>query len=361
MALTKGIIQLSPASIVDYLTQIDPRTLLEGPLLGRSLFPLDNDSEIPGFKFEYLRGVNSNTVMAPVTARGVEAPIIARKPLTQVVGEIPPIQVKFQKDEEDIKKLGEAFETKAQSSMTLLVKEFYNDIDRAVRAIFARHEWLACQSISVGTISLTLLNNNRQVIQEIDWGVPVGHKITLAGSDVWTDLDDSNPLEVIQAAIDTFVDTNGFEPGRAVSSRKIISYLGQNVNVRQAFFGKDKAGATLSLTQINELFNNLGFPQLAAYDKRADIFNEDGTFTSTRYLEEDRFVMLPPENVQIGRTFYSKAAEEYLRAEDKIQNVFGVIVTIDEYDDPPTIFTKGKGNLFPVLQNPNAILIIKAY
>lgn len=176
-------------------------------------------------------------------------------------------------------------------------------------------EWMAAQSLQG---SLTVSQENVEF--SIDYLLPVAHKPTLTGTDLWTDTTNSDPV----ADILTW-------------KRHISSDTGYQADI--AIAGKDAVDALLSHTKVREMLNyrNFNVGEISVgrsnYIGRlvgVDIYEYDATYvdstgTSHNFIPDEAFIMLASEGpfrmhhalvydiesqVAVAQPFFSKAWAE---------------------------------------------------
>ncbi|WP_297525133.1 major capsid protein [Sulfurovum sp.] len=81
-------------------------------------------------------------------------------------------------------------ESPAQRAALKLTKEI-QDGEKMIRR---REEWMAAQAITTGTITVS----GKGVERVIDFGMAASHKVTLSGTDLWSDTTNSDPISDIK-------------------------------------------------------------------------------------------------------------------------------------------------------------------
>lgn len=223
-----------------------------------------------------------------------------------------------------------------------LVDALYDDIENHVRAIRARLELAAGDLLTDG--KFTLVDENGLTL-EADFQVDPLFLPT-AGV-LWTDLDDSVPLDNEMAWISKMIDDGEGRPDRAITSHAVASLYARNLQYQRAFHGRnDAAFPTLTPGQVQSVRDAHGLPPITEYDTKVRV---DGT--EQRVLDEDMFFLTKDG---IGETQFGITAEAIMldrqgnpRIERKDQP--GIIVTTFEDDDPPRVGTKGTAIAMPLL------------
>lgn len=210
-----------------------------------------------------------------------------------------------------------------------LVTAIYNDGVRLTNEVLNRIELAWGDVLLDGKLSIS----ENGFVSEADYGLPGNHTATAAT--LWSDLTNSKPLTDISAWSDTWVDTNGSTPGKALTSRKIVRLMQRNKEVIDAVFGATAGRTRVTLAELNALLESEGLPSLLpAYDTKLNVDGSD-----TRVLPDNRFIMLPDDVRDLGYMAYglSATALELLDAKktdfsfEESAGIVGVVIK----DGPP--------------------------
>lgn len=317
------------------------------------LFPSRETSELT---VDVIKSESRLPVMAQIADLGTEVKYGAREGMKGARIEIPKIQRGRFMDEKLVRLAltnGLRDEEFAQ-----LRREQLNDATYCVDSIRARKEWIAMQAISTGKVTYT----EGGVIVDVDFGYTTEQKPVLSGTSLWSDTENSNPIQNIQQWVDTMAD-KGIKLTRAFTSRRIISYLLQNLALRRQFFGNPSGTAQppfLNLNQLNTVLEALGLPTLVQYDVQARVENDaltngNVTFTTERMAPQDRFVMFP--DGPLGNYLWAKSTEELLddiEGETEGDNGIYVFRVVNEH--PIRIQTIGVNLAFPVFPYADSVV-----
>jgi hypothetical protein len=92
----------------------------------------------------------------------------------------------------------------------------------------------------------------------------------------------------------------------------------------------------------------MDLPTVASYDSQYRVQNANGTYTSKRYFEDGKFVLLPEG--KLGDTVYGLTAEE-IELRNKpgvdIQSFGNIIAEIYKTNDPVARWTKAVATALP--------------
>lgn len=316
--------------------------------LGPTLFPNIGTDKL---KFEYLKGARNRPVAATVQAYGAEATIASRRGFSQISGKIPAIKRKIPLDGETMMLL----KSLNPSDEATVINELFNDLDAMVDAVQARVELMRMEAITTGKVVL----QENGVIAEADYGVPANHKEALSGTDLFSDTENSKPLDVIRDWSDTVYNDTGIRPERALTCNRIVSLLCQNKQIRQAINGDNGSQVPVTLPKLNQLLESLGLPKIATYEERIDVEDpESGELSTVRAFDnnENKFVLLPMQS--LGNTLWGPTEEATVSDYIDQKSVAGLWA--GSYllsHDPVAIETKASASAFPTFPMADSIFI----
>lgn len=184
--------------------------------------------------------------------------------------------------------------------------------------------------------------------------------VELTSTDVWTDLDDSDPMKDIADAQDAVEAKSGTRPSILLISKATMNLLKQNQKVRNYILAQNTS-ATVIVTdaRVKEVFaSELGVniivytKQYKGYDGQAHKFYPDGVAT------------LLPEGA-LGSTYYGTTPEERTGMQNPAADVSivntGVAVSVTISEDPVQTKTTVSEIVLPSFERMNECYIIKAY
>ncbi|WP_163195466.1 major capsid protein [Clostridium thermarum] len=251
------------------------------PMLGDVLFP---DKKIEDLSFEMIKGASNLPVAASVHAFDTETEIASRDGLGKSLAELALIKRKIKMDEKNIIILNSPRNSIEEKQA---IDTVFNDVDNMVNAVRARIEAMRMEAIATGKIVV----KENGVDVTIDYGVPADHKTELTGTNLWSDAS-AKPLDAIYNWTDKVVGDTGFTPTRALTSKSVLSLLLKNTSIRKAVFGTN-SDRVVTLDMLNQLLASMDLPTVASYDAQYRAQNANGTYTSKRYFEDGKFVLIP--------------------------------------------------------------------
>jgi len=345
-------IQGLSADDIDYVIRNTNPYELVAPngLLGDALFPERRTQELT---FAYLKGAGGAAVMAHVTAHTGEAPIVGRKGVERISGEIPALKQKRTQDAQTLIRMQSADDVVRSDA----VQEIYDDTTAVRLGIVAREEKLRMDALATGVAS-TITDEN--LVFSVDYQVPAGHKATLSGTDLWSD-PASKPLEDLERWQNTMVADKGQMMARAVASRKILNALRAHASVRKAIYGVNY-DKRLTMEEVNAFLATQDLPQFFTNDLIVQVKNANGTFSPLRLWPEHRIALIPDLSFgPLGRTHRGPTAEEGLAGSGVVNGVIAVddrrtaVHVYVNTQDPKGIVTLGVASAFPSFEGADNI------
>ena len=313
-------------TVLNYLTERNAT-----PLLGETLFPeVKHDT----LDFEYLRGGSSLATIASVHSFDTEAEIGSREAAKQAL-EAAYVKRKMQITEKDLIALKFP---RTEGEKKYIMGRIFNDIDTLVAGVKARVELMRMEALSTGKVTL----NENGLNMEVNYHVPEDHKETLAGSDIWT----SSDADII-GDLERWQDTLDNPATRALTSKKIANQILRNDKIIGYLFGKDSARIP-TLADLNAFLEQHGLPKIATYDAKYRKQAANGSYTTHRFLGEDKFVMFGDGN--LGETLYGPTPEEsrMILGGADVSNVGKIIAMVyEEGKDPISTWTKAAATAIP--------------
>lgn len=235
------------------------------------------------------------------------------------------------------------------------VEAIYDDAATNTRAVLNRMEIARGDVLVDGKFTLTGENG---LTLEADFGVDSTHKVL--ASTVWTDLDDSVPLQDLKTWVDLYVEDTGEKPGFMLTSNTVISNLLLNDSIRDLFYrGASGTGGPNLLTQVqlNQVLNAYGYPTIVEYNTK---INVNGS--NTRVINEDRVIFLPSNPSDLGYTAWGVTAEslELAAGENpslEFSQLPGLVGVVLKEGDPLRVWTKVGAVGMPIITDPTRIII----
>jgi hypothetical protein len=301
-------------------------------LLGESLFP---EVKRQSLEFDLIKGAGKTPVIANAHAFDTESEIGSREASKQAM-ELALIKRKIQLDEKDIIALENP---RNNAEQQYLMQQVFNDMDALVAGVKARTEAMRMEALANGTVTL----NGNGLNLTVDYGVPDENKEVLSGTSLWTD-ETSDPLGDMERWQDAL---NG-SATRALTSKTVLNALLQHKTIIEALYGKGSQRMA-TRQEFNAFLQQRDLPVIGVYDRKYRKQNADGTYTSNRYFQNNKFAMFG--DGELGETIYGPTAEEIRLTRNpevdvnKIGNVLAMVY--EESKDPVSTWTKAVATALP--------------
>jgi hypothetical protein len=300
------------------------------------------NNNIDDLEYRFTRGGDGLTEAATFRAYDAESPVGSRPGVTRVTGELPPISKKI--------RLGEYDRLRQRRADPAIRDAILDDTIRMSRAVAARLELARGEALSTG--KLILDENN--VIATVDYGRTAGHTVTAGASWATTSTD---ILADLLSWRDTYVDTNGSDPGVILTSRTVLGYMVRNSGIAELAATLAGTPSVVSETALQATLNAYGLPPVQTYDAKVTI---EGV--TTRVIPADKLLFLPapgnandPASSELGATLLGTTAESmepgYGIADEAEQP--GIVAGAYTTQDPVAVWTKAAAIGLPVLANPD--------
>lgn len=319
-------------------------------MLGNTLWPA---KEITGLDWKAVVGANRLPVAAKIVAFNQEASIASREGVEIQRGRIPAIKRKISLDEETMHKL---YNPRPNTSeFDDAIREIYNDVENMIVAVETRIEALRFQALTTGFVTI----DEDGIAQRCDYGfVPALQTQVLGGNSLWSAPATATPVTDMQRWAQSIIDRTGIRPARALCSSAIMANLLNCNQVNTLVHGTLGAGLPVTEAQFQALLRTMNLPAIATYDDQYRIQNEDGSYTTFRYVPEDLFIMMPGE--KLGDQLYSPTVEALKKVREGIIN-YGdarrIYAEVWEENEPPAHWTKAAALSFPTFPMVDAIFI----
>ncbi len=271
-----------------------------------------------------------------------EAPIDSRPGLARAQGSLPPISRKIPLREYDRLKIrGLAGEIKSR---------IYNDAARMTRKVLARMEIARGQALVEGRVVI----NENGVIATVDFGRASGNVVT-AGV-LWSASSGATPLTDLMTWRDAYVAVNGSEPGQILTSRRVVSLMMRNAELRNLVFPTSGGMQPdiISEAAINSALAVFGLPPIVTYEAQLKVSG-----VATRVIPDNRLLLLPggEDLRQLGRTLYGTTLEASTPGFNLTGAEAGIVAGNLETWDPIHLWTKVSAIGLPIVVNPNLTMV----
>lgn len=269
----------------------------KGVYLGDELFP---SRKRMGLDLSWIKGAKGLPVILQPSAFDAKATLRDRKGFAKVETEMPLFRESMRIGERDRQELLK-FDGRSDLSMVnSLLAQIYDDAGQLVESARVSAELMRMQLISSGKMSI----HDNRMIYDYDYSLSSDNKVTLAGSDLWSD-PTAPVIEQLEAWQDSIENKTGIRPTRMVLNRNTFKLLRNNTDLKSYIYpGMDPTKVKLTEDAIKETIKGILGITIAIYSAKYD----DGTGTSTFFYPDNKITLLP-EN-PIGSTWYGTTPEE---------------------------------------------------
>ena len=329
----------------DLTSYWEERVQDEPPYLGEELFPADKKR---GLRLDWIKGANGLPVVLKPSAFDVAAIPRPRIGFDKLSAQMPFFKESTYIDEELRQELNMVIETRNQAYIDAVMNRVFDDEMRLLRGARARREQMRMMALTTGAI---VVEANGQGYS-YDYGMPEDHKSEVETS--WSDLDDSDPIEDLRAAMDKIEADTGIRPTRGVCTRKTWNYMRKNQRILKSLFvlsnGQVEALSDDRLTQV--IYDELKL-ELVLYGKKF----KDDTGTVTQFVPDDLVTLFPDGD--LGKTWFGTTPEESDLMSGTAANVsitdVGVAVTTVKKTDPVNVETKVTMICLPSFESADSV------
>lgn len=291
-------------------------------------------------------------VMADVVSFNSKAPRKTRRVVERMQGDIPKIDIAFDKEETDLNEYNQLLHyAGSDSGQKALVEWVYGDVDRAWVGVNARLEWLALRAMSTGEIVLDSKNNEGIVTEEkVTFGIPEDQKTGVSVK--WETSATAKPITDIKARLKeakkkglilrhAFTNQETFD--KMAATKEVQDFCSNwALKIADAKMAPNLEDFNVAMSKNNlptfHIIESLVTVQIKGVDTVLEPF-EDGVVVLT-------------EGVVQGNTFHAPLADEMIKdsVATKVKREHVLIKKFSE-EEPVKETTKGMANAFPAWGN----------
>lgn len=314
-------------------------------------------------KWETLVGEKGAPVVADVISFDSSAPQKTREVISKLSGDIPKTAVKRGMNESDYNEYLQLQNDAAGDAQQMEVLNLaFKDQDFVYNSVRARYEWWCMQLMSKGGFHLNAQNNNGLVTAEfVGCGMLEANK-KVSSSD-WANTNTADGLQDIDDVI-TAASADG------VNIQYVIMHTADFALLKKQKATIDKIKAWINQTSkivvtkkvINEYLAEQEIPvQIVTISPAVRVETKNHRRTTVNPWERKRICFL--EDLNVGDIQHGPIAAENSASIQKkaimVKQDF-ILITKFSTEEPFKEWTKAEANAFPVVNDPDAMYILKA-
>lgn len=334
---------VDPATLIDYVREWD----LE---VNRPQAKLTLDEFLPNrptddLEFKIRKGALNDEDAAEYRAWDTPAVMTDRPGVSYIRGSLGPVSRQIPLGEEEYLRS----QALLRGTNDPVIEAIYEDAERMIRAVQVRVELARGDVINDGKVTIT----ENGLTLEANYGRAGAMSVTAAT--LWT-AGGATPLTDLLGWVQTYVDTNGSEPGLLLMPKERIANLALNAEMRGYAAINGVTPPRINANTIANILENEGLPPIQLYNTQVRVNK-----TKTRVLPVNKVFLMPAAGEPLGHTFYGVTAEALkLRAKGLIEQeaMPGVVAVVTETDHPVQTYTVGTAIALPAMPNPDLVMDI---
>ena len=313
-------------------------------------------------KWETLVGEKGAPVMADVISFDASAPEKTREVISKMSGDIPKTAVKRSMNESEYQEYKDLSNDAAGDANQMeLLNLAFKDQDFVYNSVRARFEWKCMQQMSRGGYNLSASNNNGIVTTEfIGIGMPKANKKVSAVD--WATTATADGLQDIEDVL-TAADAAGVTIQYVVMLKSDFALLKKQKATLDKIKGWTNNTSKLVITKkvINEYLAEQEYPvQIITISPKLRIEDKNHTRKTICPWEKHRVCFL--EDLNVGDIQHGPIAaedSESIRKKAIMVKKDFVLLTKWSTEEPFKEWTKAEANAEPVVNDPDAIFMLK--
>lgn len=271
------------------------------PYLGEGLFPAKKKM---GLDLAWIKGYKGLPIALKPSHFDTKATVRDRIGVKKIETEMPFFREAMTIKERDRQELLRFRENDNQALYSSIISEIFDDRAQLIEGALIQAERMRMQLLVTGGISIVANGVDYTYNYDVDGEWTKNNYQEMSGTSMWSDTEQSTPLEDLRAMQTKVVDLTGVKPTRAIMTQKTWNYLLQNKSIKVAInplagglnMVRDAELKSLLLSELNIT--------VAIYDKKFK--TETG---ATQNFYPDNYVTLLPAST-IGNTYYGTTPEE---------------------------------------------------
>ena len=266
-----------------------------------------------------------------------------------------------EKDEQEMMRIQDSKDPYASALLAKIYDDTTNLVEGA-EVIPERMIWqlLAPQNSGKPSISFSGDGATYEYDYDPDGSWASSNYTARAGTNVWTDLDDSDPLNDIQTACDEIEEATGVRPTTMILAPETMGKLKQNDRIKGAILAQNvTANVLVTDARVKELFKTELGVDIIVYSKKYKAENGKAT-----QFMPNGFVTLIPDGA-LGNTWYGVTPEErsglqHANADFTLYDG-RIAVTVSQTVDPVQTKTTVSEIVLPSYERMDEVAVLKVY
>lgn len=281
-------------NIATYITKNPSNSV---PYLGSILFPAKKQL---GLDLSWIKGANGLPVALMPSEFDTKATLRDRIGFSKMQTEMPFFREAMRIGEKDRQEINRLLASNLDSAVDSMITRIYDDVSNLVSGAAVQPERMIMQLLSTGQIAIVA----NRVNYTYDYKMSEAHKETLAGGALWSDTDQSTPIQDLIHWMDTVEGDTGTRPQNALMTRKTFGYLLQNKSIRLDLNPTGGQNIIMTDAMLKQYLQTKIGLSVAVYNKKYQ--DEAGAMKN---FYPDDYVTLFPEGT-LGNTYYGTTPEE---------------------------------------------------
>lgn len=317
---------------------------------------------VSSLKWETLAGEKGAPVIADVVSFDSSAPQKSREVISKLSGDIPKISVKRGMNESDYNEYNNLTRLAQGDSKQLEILNLaYKDQDFVYNAVRGRMEWLCMQMMSRGGVHLSADNNQGIVTAEfVSSGIPNDNKKHSS-----VDWDNATKADGLQDIEDVLVEASG----KGVTIRYVVMHTADFTLLKKQKSTIERIKGWINNTSkviitkeiINDYLSAQEIPvKIVTVSPALRIEDKAHKRTTVNPWMRKRICFL--EDLNVGDVQHGPIAaesSESIRKKALMVKQDYVLISKFSTEEPFKEWTKAEANAWPVLNDPDAIFLLK--
>lgn len=271
------------------------------PYLGEALFPAKQKA---GLDLAWIKGYKGLPIALKPSYFDTKATVRDRIGVKKVETEMPFFREGMTIKEKDRQELLRFRDNDPQNLYSSIIAEIYDDANQLIEGALIQPERMRMQLITTGKISLSSNNMIYDYNFDIDGQWTANNYQILSGTSVWSDYENSTPLEDLRAMKQGIIDRTGVTVTRVIMTQKTFNYLLMNKGIRMAINPLAGGNNVLMGPEVKQLIMAMLSLEIIIYDKK---YMDENKVTKNFY-PDDMITMIP--GTTLGNTWFGTTPEE---------------------------------------------------